>query len=305
MDKSKLIVILGATATGKSQLAINLAKKFPAEIISGDSMLIYSGMDIGTAKPSKAEQENIPHHLIDILPPQAEFSVTQFKELAEKLIAEINGRGRIPILVGGTGLYIRSLLEDYQFVSVPENPLLRGELEKFAVDFGKLALHQRLEELDSAVAKRLHPNDIRRVIRAIEVAMAGEVISTAKGTELKYQAKIFGLQMERQKLYTRINNRVLTMMSQGLVQEVQNLLASGVAVNCQAMQGIGYKQMVEYLQGVITLEKCRENIQQATRNFAKRQVTWYRQMKYVDWLEVQPNTDFDKLTEKILNKLGW
>lgn len=305
MSKVKLVVILGPTATGKSRLAINLAKKIPAEIISGDSMLIYRGMDIGTAKPIKAEQENIVHHLIDILPPQADFSVTQFKDLAEKLIAEINSRGRIPILVGGTGLYIRSLIEDYQFVNVPENAELRMELEKFALEFGKEALHKKLAGLNSELAERLHPNDIRRVIRGIEVALAGEVFSTNKSRELKYQAKIFGLRMERQELYTRINYRVLTMFEQGLLAEVQTLLDNGVPRDCQSMQGIGYKQTVEYLQGKVTLKQCRENIQQATRNFAKRQVTWYRQMEYVNWLEITADTDFDRLTEEVLNKLGW
>lgn len=305
MNKSKLVVILGPTATGKSHLAINLAKKINAEIISGDSMLIYQGMDIGTAKPSTQEQENIPHHLIDILPPQADFSVTQFKDLAENLILDINNRGKTPILVGGTGLYIRSLLEDYQFVNVAENTELRLELEKFALDFGKEALHKRLSELDSSAAERLHYNDTRRVIRAIEVAMAGSAVSTKKNKHLRYQAEIFGLRMERQELYARINHRVLEMLAKGLVQEVQTLLANGTISTCQSMQGIGYKQTVDYLQGMVSLQQCTENIQQATRNFAKRQITWYRQMEYVNWLDITSGTDFEKLTDEILSKLGW
>lgn len=305
MNKSKLVVILGPTATGKSHLAINLAKKINAEIISGDSMLIYQGMDIGTAKPSTQEQENIPHHLIDILPPQADFSVTQFKDLAENLILDINNRGKTPILVGGTGLYIRSLLEDYQFVNVAENTELRLELEKFALDFGKEALHKRLSELDSSAAEKLHYNDTRRVIRAIEVAMAGSAVSTKKNKHLRYQAEIFGLRMERQELYARINHRVLEMLAKGLVQEVQTLLANGTISTCQSMQGIGYKQTVEYLQGMVSLQQCTENIQQATRNFAKRQITWYRQMEYVNWLDITSGTDFEKLTDEILSKLGW
>lgn len=305
MNKSKLVVILGPTATGKSHLAINLAKKINAEIISGDSMLIYQGMDIGTAKPSTQEQENIPHHLIDILPPQADFSVTQFKDLAENLILDINNRGKTPILVGGTGLYIRSLLEDYQFVNVAENTELRLELEKFALDFGKEALHKKLSELDSSAAERLHYNDTRRVIRAIEVAMAGSAVSTKKNKHLRYQAEIFGLRMERQELYARINHRVLEMLAKGLVQEVQTLLANGTISTCQSMQGIGYKQTVDYLQGMVSLQQCTENIQQATRNFAKRQITWYRQMEYVNWLDITSGTDFEKLTDEILSKLGW
>lgn len=305
MNKSKLVVILGPTATGKSHLAINLAKKINAEIISGDSMLIYQGMDIGTAKPSTQEQKNIPHHLIDILPPQADFSVTQFKDLAENLILDINNRGKTPILVGGTGLYIRSLLEDYQFVNVAENTELRLELEKFALDFGKEALHKRLSELDSSTAEKLHYNDTRRVIRAIEVAMAGSAVSTKKNKHLRYQAEIFGLRMERQELYARINHRVLEMLAKGLVQEVQTLLANGTISTCQSMQGIGYKQTVEYLQGMVSLQQCTENIQQATRNFAKRQITWYRQMEYVNWLDITSGTDFEKLTDEILSKLGW
>lgn len=305
MNKSKLVVILGPTATGKSHLAINLAKKINAEIISGDSMLIYQGMDIGTAKPSTQEQENIPHHLIDILPPQADFSVTQFKDLAENLILDINNRGKTPILVGGTGLYIRSLLEDYQFVNVAENTELRLELEKFALDFGKEALHKRLSELDSSAAEKLHYNDTRRVIRAIEVAMAGSAVSTKKNKHLRYQAEIFGLRMERQELYARINHRVLEMLAKGLVQEVQTLLANGTISTCQSMQGIGYKQTVDYLQGMVSLQQCTENIQQATRNFAKRQITWYRQMEYVNWLDITSGTDFEKLTDEILSKLGW
>lgn len=231
--REKLIVILGATSTGKSSLALELAEKFGTEIISADSMAVYRNFNVGTAKPTQAELERVPHHLINILDAEEKFSVGEFIRRARKIISELNLRGQVPIIAGGTGLYIQALVEGY------------------------------------------------------ELSEGKSLISHYKQTgELIYAAQIFGLTADRAELYDRINRRTEKMFADGLVDEVKNLLASGVSPTAQAMLGIGYKETVEYLQGGATLEETISKVAQATRNFAKRQLTWYRRMKYIKWLKI-------------------
>lgn len=295
MEKTQILVILGPTATGKSAAAVELAQRYNGEIISGDSALVYQEMNIGTAKPSKEELALVPHHLVDILPPTASFNVSDFQSEAKGIIQDISARGKLPIICGGTGLYLKALLEDYQFNNVAVNPELRRELEGQAALDGGAGLYARLEQLAPETAQNIHPNNVQRVIRALEAVLSGEDISRQRSHELQYDALVIGLNMERAKLYERINYRVDRMLEAGLVDEVRGLLAKGVSPDCQSMQSIGYRQMVWYLQQSITYEEAVDKLKQATRNFAKRQLTWYRhQMPYVHWIEVDPAQKFHK-----------
>ena len=286
MSKERLIVILGPTAVGKTSFALSLAKLLDTEIISGDSMLVYRGFDIGTAKPSIKEQAEVRHWLVDILSPQDNFSAMDFQEMAQEKVAELNQKGKIPILAGGTGLYIKSLLEGYQFNAAGADAEYRRYLEELAQQNGKAYLHDMLSRVDVKTAQRLHTNDLRRVIRALEVCNAGsEQISTYKASELIYDVYVIGLWRERASLYQRINQRVDQMVTQGLEQETADLMDRGISPDCQAMQGIGYKDMALFLSGVISREDAVDNIKLATRHFAKRQLTWYRKMPYVHWYD--------------------
>ena len=284
-----------------------MAKKLNTEIISGDSMLVYKGLSIGTAKPSIEERCGIRHHLIDILEPTEDFNVTQFKELAAAKINEINQVGKIPIVAGGTGLYVKSLLEDYQFNETQGDEEYRAYLEQLAQTQGKEYVHALLEKVNPTAAKRLHVNDFRRVIRALEVYhLGGEFISQQKNTEenqLAYQAMIIGLNMERSHLYERINQRVDIMIDRGLVQEVERLLNEGVSPSCQAMKGIGYKEIIAYLQGEVSLDYAIDHIKKATRHFAKRQLTWFRKMPYIQWYDVD-NYEPDELMGGIYKEMA-
>lgn len=301
--KEKVVVILGATATGKSNCAIELAKKYHGEIISGDSMLVYRQMNIGTAKPSAEELAAVTHHLVDILPPDANFSVVDFKEQAQKLIHEINERGHLPIIAGGTGLYIKALLEDYAFNSVEENSELRARLQQLAETEGGMAVYKKLQEIAPAEAERIHPNNVRRVIRALEAAMSDEKINQHGAEEMPYDALVIGLEMERSALYNRINKRVDMMLKAGLEDEVRNLLENGVSSECQSMQSIGYRQMVWYLECGMPYEMAVDKLKQATRNFAKRQITWYKKMPYINWIKLDAEPDYEKVMKRICEML--
>ena len=292
MKSEKLIVIIGPTAVGKTEISLELAKKMSTEIISGDSMLVYKGFDIGTAKPTLREQKSVQHHMIDILNPEQEFSVTQFKAYAQEHIQNINRKGKIPILAGGTGLYVKSLVEDYAFNETPGDEVYRCELETLAENQGKEYVHDMLRAVDPKTAERLHVNDFRRVIRALEVYhMGGELISQDKAMledgKLAYDAVVIGLNRERSHLYERINQRVDLMIDSGFVEEVHALLKAGVPRTCQAMKGIGYLDIIGYLDGLISLDAAIENIKKSTRHFAKRQLTWYRKMPYIHWYDVE------------------
>ncbi len=296
-----MIAVIGPTAVGKTKVSIDLAKMLHTEIISGDSMLVYKDMNIGTAKPTMNERSNIPHHLIDILEAHEDFSVVEFKERASQHISQMNQQGRIPILAGGTGLYVKALLEGYQFNPAPSDEELRSKLDNLAKKHGNEYLHNELAKVVPSAAARLHPNDLRRVIRALEVYyLSGDTISQEKLSdqrELLYNALVIGLTMDRKLLYSRINQRVDLMMEEGLVDEVRTLLHQGVPANCQAMQGIGYKEIVKYLHGEMDLAATTESIKQGTRNFAKRQLTWYRKMPYITWFDVNEFTSHEQMME--------
>ena len=301
--KEKVVVILGPTATGKSHCAIEVAKRLNGEIISGDSMLFYRRMNIGTAKPTAEELAEAPHHLVDIIEPEASFSVVEFKQRAEQLIREINSRGKLPIIAGGTGLYIKALLEDYAFSSVDEDAQLRQRLETMAQEKGNAALHAYLAQLDPVAAERLHMNNTRRVIRAIETALQGEEVPQHGAEEMPYEALVFGLNMERSLLYDRINRRVDLMLEQGLVEEVRQLLEQGVPAGCQSMQSIGYRQMVWYLQEGMPYQLAVEKLKQATRNFAKRQITWYKKMPYIQWFDLPAQPNFEIVVNHMVDDI--
>lgn len=291
MKKSRLLILLGPTAVGKTTLSLALARKLGAEIISGDSMLFYRGFDIGTAKPTLAERALVPHHLIDILEPADSFSAMDFQRLAAEKIACIEARDRLPFLVGGTGLYIKSLIEGYKFNRTAGDAVYRERLESLAQKKGRDFVHGLLQKADPESAGRLHVNDFRRVVRALEVAASGEErISKKRAAEdgsLVYDAYVVGLRRERPKLYERIAERVDIMLQDGLEAEVRKLLSSGVPVACQAMKGIGYKEMVQYLSGRMGAAEVVEEIKKATRHFAKRQLTWFRKMPYVHWYDAE------------------
>ena len=297
MRQEKVVVILGPTATGKSRTGILLAQKTGGEIISGDSMLVYRNMNIGTAKPTEAELALVPHHLVNILPPEAEFSVVDFKARAQQLITEINQRGRLPILVGGTGLYIKALLEDYAFSTVGENAGLRRELEQLAGREGEAALVQKLAALDPQQAAQVNPHDRRRLIRALETVLGGEQVSRQAAGQPVYQAAVFGLTLERSLLYARINQRVDAMLAAGLEQETRQLLQAGLSPTALSMRSIGYRQMAQYLAGELEHDEMTAKIKQATRNFAKRQFTWYKKMPYIHWFDVEKLSDQEQIVE--------
>ena len=307
MPKERLVVILGPTATGKSYCGIELAKRFRGEIVSGDSMLVYRQMNIGTAKPSAEELQMVPHHLVNILPPDASYSVADFQQQAAKLIHQITLRGNLPILVGGTGLYIKALLEDYRFSSVEENPELRHRLEMYAQEQGTDKLFDWLRKEDPAAAARLHPNDVRRVVRALETALSGDSVSQERQHELKYDAEVFGLSMERCFLYERINLRVDRMIEEGLEEEVRSLLNAGIPTDCLSMKSLGYRQMAEYLKGQCDFATAVDNIKKETRHFAKRQITWYKKMPYIRWFTVNRDVNYKNIVTDmadILEKKG-
>jgi len=301
MKKERLDVLIGPTAVGKTALSLALARRLDAEIISGDSMLFYRGFDIGTAKPTKEERAAVPHHFIDILAPEASFNVMDFQRLAREEIGRIAARGKLPLVVGGTGLYIKSLLEGYVFNETSGDRAYREKLERLAQEKGKAFVHGLLQEADPEAAARLHVNDFRRVVRALEVVSLGnEHISgqrEAAGGELAYDAYVIGLRRERQALYARIEERVDAMLEAGLADEVRSLLAEGVPHDCPAMKGIGYREMLAYLAGSMDLPLAAAEIKKATRHFAKRQLTWFRKMPYVHWYAASQGEEL--LLEKI------
>lgn len=285
MKKTPVVVIVGPTAVGKTKTGIELAKAFDGEIVSGDSVQVYRGMDIGSAKVTKKEAEGIPHHLIDICDPDDAMSVAMFQTLARAAIDDIYARGKLPIIVGGTGLYIRSILYDYEFVEQPVDEALRAELERFAEVEGREALHQRLVQLDPERAATIHPNNVRRVVRALEVAMQGDTQTTDSAPSEHYDFRLFVLHADREILYDRINQRVDAMMEAGLVEEVERLLAQGYR-DTQAMRAIGYKEMIPFIDGKMSKESAIDLLKQHTRQFAKRQLTWFRHQFDGIWVDV-------------------
>ncbi|WP_309478669.1 tRNA (adenosine(37)-N6)-dimethylallyltransferase MiaA [Brevibacillus agri] len=301
-QREKLVVIIGPTAVGKTQLSLDLAQQFNGEIISGDSMQVYRGMDIGTAKAEPAELALVPHHLIDIKNPDEEYSVALFQESATRLITEINQRERLPFIVGGTGLYIESVTHRFQFSQAAQDPELRERLQRLADAEGVEALHARLADVDPITAQRLHPNDVKRVIRALEIyESTGYKMSDfqLRAQHSPYDLVMIGLTMERVVLYERINRRVELMIEAGLVEEVRGLLDKGYDASMVSMQGLGYKELIPYLYGEITLEKAINDIQQRTRHFAKRQLSWFRRIPEVQWFDMTDPAGQAKSVETI------
>ncbi|MEW5762386.1 MAG: tRNA (adenosine(37)-N6)-dimethylallyltransferase MiaA [Bacillota bacterium] len=285
-----LVVICGPTAVGKTEVGILVARRLGGEVVSADSMMVYRGMNIGTAKPTVEERQGVPHHLIDIVDPDTPFSVALYQHLAEKSIAAIHARGRLPLLVGGTGLYIRSVVDPYRFVAGPDPALRRRLMEEARLE-GPEALHARLAAVDPVAAGRIHPHNVRRVIRALEVYhQTGKPISSfqdaGRETASKYLLWMFGLTMPREKLYRHIEERVDRMLAAGLVEEVQNLLKRGYRRHQVSMQALGYKEIAAYLEGELSLEEAVRLLKRNTRRFAKRQFTWFRRDPRIRWLDV-------------------
>ncbi|MGV2941210.1 tRNA (adenosine(37)-N6)-dimethylallyltransferase MiaA [Mesobacillus sp. LC4] len=296
-QKQKLIVLIGPTAVGKTKLSIELAKKFDGEIISGDSMQIYKGMDIGTAKITVQEMEGIAHHLIDIKEPDESFSTAEFQDLVREKINEISSRAKMPMIVGGTGLYIQSVIFDYHFTDAPSDPAFRHSLEQVAEAEGQEFLHEKLQEADPESASRIHPNNVRRVIRALEIihctGKTASELQENQSPELLYDTALIGLTMDRELLYNRINYRVDLMMEQGLLDEVKYFFEKGLR-DCQSIQAIGYKELYDYFDGKVPLEKAIENLKQNSRRYAKRQLTWFRNKMNVEWFDMSESNDDEK-----------
>ena len=294
----KPIIILGPTATGKSALAVELAKKMNGEIISADSMQVYRGMDIGTAKPTIEERQGIAHHLIDVRDPDEEWTVSDFVERANGLTGKLANEGKTPIIVGGTGLYLWSLIEGFSFPITPADKELRAKLEKEPLVY----LHSRLAAVDLEAAAKIHPNDKKRIIRALEVyTLTGKPISQLQKLRMEPETKrlgsieeeprrlaagsylLIGLNLPRDQLYERINKRVDEMMDKGLIDEVNGLRGKGYGRELISMQALGYKEVIDYLENKYTKDEMIEELKKRTRNFARRQMTWFRRFKDVSW----------------------
>ena len=289
MSKIPLIVVAGPTASGKTGLAIDIANYVGGEIVSADSMQIYKYMDIGSAKPTKEEQSQAVHHMIDFLEPHEEFSVADYTEMAHKVIADIYGRGKIPVMAGGTGLYINSVVNDVTFGEMDTDYELREELKKSAEEKGSEYLLHMLEEFDEVSAKRLHPNNLRRIIRAIEFyKITGKPISEhqeeTKKTDRRYNSLMLCVNWDREELYDRINRRVDMMMNEGLLDEVKRLMDMGYTQALNSMKGIGYKEVMDYFDGKASLEETVEIIKQSSRRYAKRQLTWFRRDERIHYV---------------------
>lgn len=310
-NKKPLIILTGPTGVGKTALSIKLAQAVGGEIISADSMQVYQHMDIGTAKIKKEEMEGVPHYLIDTFPPTKDFNITLFQEYGKQYINEIYSKGKIPILVGGTGFYIQSILYDINFTEYEEEAgeeqgtPYRLELEKIAQEQGNTYLHSLLKEVDEASYQAIHPNNVKKVIRALEYyKQTGSPISIhneeQKNKTSAYQEAYFVLTDERQILYNRIDKRVDAMIEEGLVEEVQNLLTMGCEKDMVSMKGLGYKEIISYLEGEITLEEAIYILKRDTRHFAKRQLTWFRREKEVIWVD---KSQFERNEDMILKYL--
>lgn len=296
----KVLVICGATASGKTSLAIECAKRLNTEIISADSLLVYKGLNIGTAKPSVAEMDGVKHHLIDVVAPTESFSVSDYETLALPILENLLSQGKTPIICGGTGFYINSLLYKSQFGNVGANEAIRLKYERLAQEFGKEYVHTILREKDPASAEKLHYNDVKRVIRALEIYdVTGKAKSEQHDKPIpRFEFSAFSVDYPRETLYARIDLRVERMFEQGLLQEVQNLLKSGVTKDMQCMQGIGYKEVAEGLKNGSSVTEMKELIQKNTRNYAKRQITFFKRMENHTYLLAEKAT-----CEEILKSL--
>ncbi|MEW8993598.1 tRNA (adenosine(37)-N6)-dimethylallyltransferase MiaA [Clostridium sp.] len=301
-----LFILAGPTGIGKTKISIDIAKELNGEIVSADSMQIYKKMDIGSAKISSEEMNGVKHHLIDFLDPSESFSVAEFSNLAKGSIEGISSANHLPMLVGGTGLYINSLIYNYSFAETNKDEAYRKELEQLALAKGVDYVHEMLKEVDEVSYNKLYPNDLKRVIRALEVyKVTGIPISeAAKNDEIfniPYRVYYYVLNMNREKLYERINHRVDLMIEAGLLEEVISLEKEGYTTDMQSMKGIGYKELLQYLHGEVSREKAIENIKQFSRNYAKRQLTWFRKDPRVKWVDKDDFSNDEDTAKFIIN----
>lgn len=304
MKKIPLIILTGPTAVGKTELSINLAKSLNADIISADSMQIYEYMDIGSAKVTKEEMNGVTHYLIDEVKPNYAFSVSEFQSRANKYIEKIHQEGKNVLVTGGTGLYLNSLIYNMDFAKSDANNELRDKLQQELKENGIDYMHQKLKELDSDAAGRIHKNNTKRVIRALEVCLSGEKMNDFSNDlrfNEKYEPIIIVLNREREHLYERINKRVDIMMDGGLIDEVKNLLSMGYTKDMISMQGIGYKEIIKYLDGEYTLDEAVEIIKRDSRRYAKRQLTWFRRYKDAKWFNLDEYSDKKELEKEVNN----
>lgn len=309
--KRPLLILTGPTAAGKTALSIQAAKAFDGEIISADSMQVYKGMDIGSAKIRRDEMDGVPHHLIDVLEPEEPFHVVKFQELARAAMEEIYERGHLPIITGGTGFYIQALLYDIDFTENDADPAYRETLERLAMERGAAYLHGLLKERDPKAAQEIHENNMKRVIRALEFyEKTGTPISVHNAAqrekESPYRFAYVVLNRNREELYRRIDRRVDQMMEAGLLEEVDTLRKRGYDRSYVSMQGLGYKELLAYLDGECTLEEAVYILKRDTRHFAKRQLTWFKRERDTDWLSLDQKTDEEALADltEILKRRG-
>ena len=309
MIKDKLIILAGPTASGKTAVSVDLAKRIGGEIISADSMQIYRGMDIGTAKITADKMQGVKHYLINVSDPKEDFNIVKFQNMVKCSIEEIKKNGHIPILVGGTGFYIQSIIYDIKFDKEDDNGSIRKVLEEEYDKMGADFMYEKLKKIDSISAENIHKNNKKRIIRAIEYFLINNTL-ISEHNELQrkktspYDFRFFVLNPKRDILYDRINKRVDKMVEKGLVDEVKSLIESGLSIDNISMQGIGYKEIVEYLEGNIPLDKAVENIKQNTRHMAKRQVTWFKRERdviYIDPFEFENN---EKIVDYMVEKIG-
>jgi len=302
MNKRKPVVALvGPTSVGKTATAIELALAFGGEVVSADSRYLYRGMDIGTDKPTLEERRGVPHHLIDVLDPRDDYSLALFQRDAQRAIEEIHARGRLPIVAGGTPLYLRALLEGWRIPPAPPNPELRAQLELRARQEGPEALHRELQTVDPVAAARIPPENVRRVIRALEIFLTtGRRMTELEGREAPpWRVLWLGLTMPREELYRRIDERVDRQVARGLVEEVRRLLAQGVPPDAPAMTALGYRQIVAFLTGQMSLEDAIQRIKYDTHRYARHQLTWLRRMKQVEWYDVTRPGWYEQVRERV------
>lgn len=302
-NKVPLLVVVGPTASGKTALAVALAKRYHGEVVSADSMQIYQGMCIATAKPTSAEMAGVRHHLIDFLPPGSVYSVADYVRDAHACIRELSEKGILPVVAGGTGLYVDSLIRNIQYAEIPSNPEIRRRLEEQAKEKGAADMLSELSTIDPEAASRLHVNDQKRIIRALEVYQVSGVTITeynrrSRAVESPYRPFIVGLQVhDRSVLYERINRRVDQMVESGLIEEVRTF--SGNAQSATAVQAIGYKELLPYFSGAISLDKAVEDIKRETRRYAKRQLSWFRRNPDINWFYLDDYTSATEMTDHI------
>jgi len=296
----KLAALVGPTAVGKTELAIPLAQRLNGEILSCDSMQVYRGMDIGTAKASPEEQALVPHHLIDIVDVDHNFTVAEYQQRARQLIEDINQRGKIPLLVGGTGLYYQAVVDNYSFYPMATRQDIRKQLQAEVAEKGLPELYTRLQEIDPDYATKISPQDEKRIIRALEVfALTGIPFSNQQTRQRNtYTLAAVGLYLNRETLYQRINERVDKMLARGLIDEVRKFRGQGYGLDNNAMQALGYKQVIYYLEGLMSYEEMVEAIKKGTRRFAKRQYTWFKRDERIKWFDVSQDSQ-EALVEKI------